>query len=248
MDIQSYGRALGKRGRSFDPGYIYFLWGGMGDLKIGMAKNPSSRMQQIQVPFEKELVFSVSSECMKDDESWFHVWFGSERGIGEWFRYIDSNLMDYIFMFPDTRSLIGYFSKWESYLDWGYPIDETFKEALEIIAANKMPLGDWQWDRVWQYDAQLDLMNKWSIERGGVPRFEDHAKELRAKRHKLLKVYNERSRKNHKIESDIRKEYYQRPPVENNNIHFNMTPNEIEEYKKRQELHQHWMDLLRGES
>ena len=71
-------------------GKIYFIRDGLGNIKIGIAKDPSRRKKELQTanPNELEIFFIMSVPKMWDAqviEKELHERFSDCRKIGEWF-------------------------------------------------------------------------------------------------------------------------------------------------------------------
>lgn len=75
------------------PGFIYLMKGG--DYhKIGLSVDPEKRRQQIAtgMPFNIELIHTISTDDMKKAEKRLHDLFASKRVGGEWFELDDTDV------------------------------------------------------------------------------------------------------------------------------------------------------------
>lgn len=69
-------------------GYVYLLQSPTGAYKIGVASNPTKRIERLEVklPFEIEPVCVIQTDDMYGLEKALHRQFADKRVNGEWFR------------------------------------------------------------------------------------------------------------------------------------------------------------------
>jgi hypothetical protein len=75
------------RKRQAEPGHIYLIQGVHGWHKIGLSKDPVSRIGHLDVilPFDIEVLYLIPTNDMKRAERQLHQRFAEKRGKGEWF-------------------------------------------------------------------------------------------------------------------------------------------------------------------
>ena len=74
-------------------GYVYLLKGG-DHYKIGLSKDANRRMEEIspKMPFETELICTVSTEDMYALEAALHELYADKRANGEWFELDEADV------------------------------------------------------------------------------------------------------------------------------------------------------------
>lgn len=78
-------------------GWIYFLRGPGGLVKIGKSKNkPTKRVAEYspKLPFETHLAFVFETSDIDYSEKYLHSVFVHRKVRGEWFRVTDNEIMD----------------------------------------------------------------------------------------------------------------------------------------------------------
>lgn len=80
-------------------GNVYFIRDGMGNIKIGIAKDPFSRIKELQTanPNELEIYYIMQVPKMWDAqviEKELHEYFSNYRKKGEWF--IEEPVIDWL--------------------------------------------------------------------------------------------------------------------------------------------------------
>lgn len=70
-------------------GYVYFIGGNVGPLKIGYSKNPWSRVKDFQTGSAEQLSVVTTIRTTEHSEIDVHKLFASERMQGEWFERSD---------------------------------------------------------------------------------------------------------------------------------------------------------------
>ena len=74
-------------------GYVYLLKGGE-YYKIGLSKNADRRIEEIspKLPFETELICTITTEDMYELEAFLHEMFADKRANGEWFELDEADV------------------------------------------------------------------------------------------------------------------------------------------------------------
>lgn len=66
--------------------FVYFIQASCGGIKIGVAKNPSGRLAQLQIGHPEPLNLLGSIAGALPTEQALHTFYAPERVRGEWFR------------------------------------------------------------------------------------------------------------------------------------------------------------------
>ena len=91
--IDKYNQAHRKENKKDSSGCIYFL-GREECVKIGKTKNIDGRVEALKsyVPFKAELLHSIRSKNVIQDEKKFHKIFAEKRINGEWFKLEEKDI------------------------------------------------------------------------------------------------------------------------------------------------------------
>ncbi len=83
-----------KQANTLRPGFIYLVKSSTGHYKIGRAKNPDDRRRtfEVKLPFEVELIHTISSQNYSQAERSLHKRFAGKRVNGEWFALTDEDV------------------------------------------------------------------------------------------------------------------------------------------------------------
>lgn len=68
-------------------GYVYFLAGPDGLVKIGRSRSPKERTGGLKLPFETEILAVIPTLDMKALERQYHEEYADKRVRGEWFEF-----------------------------------------------------------------------------------------------------------------------------------------------------------------
>lgn len=88
--------AASKAPRAPMPGFVYILKTATGEYKIGLTKDPASRMATfgLTLPFRVNYELVIASADMRGLEKDLHAEFAHKRLDGEWFALTDDDVND----------------------------------------------------------------------------------------------------------------------------------------------------------